>query len=223
LGIALHALARERLAAFHAYLLEENEKMDLTNVPDAEMTLRHYADSLLPIRHGLIATYSTFMDVGSGAGFPGLVLSIALPDAQAALLDARRKRCDFLAEAVRRLGLQNTQVVWGRAEDVAHTAHRERYDLALARAVAPLSVLAELLLPFVRVGGGALCWKGPGLEGEKAAGKKAAALLGGKMGETVNLLIPGRESYVQVIRKTAPTPEKYPRKAGLAEKSPLGV
>ncbi|HSK69320.1 MAG TPA: 16S rRNA (guanine(527)-N(7))-methyltransferase RsmG [Candidatus Limnocylindria bacterium] len=222
LGIELDTLARERLGAFHAFLLEENAKMDLTNVPEEEMTLRHYADSLLPIRHGLVGGHMRFIDVGSGAGFPGLVLAIALPRAQAALLDARRKRCDFLSNAAERLGLENVRVLWGRAEDMARPPHREAYDLALARAVAPLNVLCELLLPFVRVGGRALCWKGPALEAETRAGRKASQMLGGRLGKAVSLGIPEREHYVQVVDKTAPTPDKYPRKAGLPEKAPLG-
>jgi len=223
LGISLDALARERLDAFHCLLIEYNRKMDLTNVPEAEMTLRHYADSLMPLRHGLVPVDGLAIDVGSGAGFPGLPLAVARPGLQVTLLESKGKRCDFLKEAVKMLGLPNVRVLPGRAEDMAVPPERERYDLAFARAVAPLNVLAEYLLPFLRVGGLAMCWKGPAVQEELAAGRAASHLLGGELGESRDIGIPGRSSLIQLIHKHNPTAEKYPRKAGTPEKSPLGI
>jgi 16S rRNA (guanine527-N7)-methyltransferase len=222
LGIIIGMEARERLAAFHNLLLEQNQKMDLTNVPEEEMTLRHYADSLLPIRRGLIPERARIMDVGSGAGFPGLVIAAVLPGVRMTLLDARQKRCAFLQTAVALMGIENTEVLCGRAEDLAVPPHREAYDLALARAVAPLNILAEYLLPFVKVGGEALCWKGPNVTQELAQGRRAARVLGAVLGPLVNLGIPERSNLIQVINKISPTPKQYPRKAGMPNKEPLG-
>ncbi len=222
LGISLDALARERLDAFHCLLMERNRKMDLTNVPEEDMTLRHYADCLMPLRHGLVPFEGLAIDVGSGAGFPGLPLAIARPGLHITLLEAKGKRCDFLKEAVAMLDLPRVRVLPGRAEDTAVPPERERYDLAFARAVAPLNVLAEYLLPFLRVGGLAMCWKGPAVREELTAAGAAAFELGGELGELADIGIPGRSSLIQLIQKRSPTAEKYPRKAGMPEKKPLG-
>lgn len=222
LGISLDTLARERLDAFHRLLTERNREMDLTNVPEEEMTLRHYADCLLPLRLGLLPYEGLAIDVGSGAGFPGLPLAIASQNLQITLLEAKGKRCDFLNEVVTSLGLPNVRVLPGRAEDTAVPPEREQYDLAFARAVAPLNVLAEYLLPFLRMGGLAMCWKGPAVQGELAAAGAAARELGGELGELRDLGIPGRSSLIQLIYKRSSTSVKYPRKAGIPEKKPLG-
>ena len=222
LGIRLDALARERLDAYHRLLVETNRKTDLTNVPEEEMTLRHYADSLLPVRHGLLPERGRAIDVGSGAGFPGVPLTIALPDLEMVLLESQGKRCVFLQEAVRLLGLKGVTVLAGRAEDLAVPPYREHFDVALARAVAPLNVLSEYLLPFVKPGGCALCWKGPAVKGELKAGEAAARELGGQLGILTDIGIPGRTSLVQTIRKHSPTANNYPRKAGIPAKNPLG-
>ena len=222
LGIQIDREARERLAAFHGLLLEQNQKMDLTNVPEEEMTLRHYADSLLPISHGLVPERARVMDIGSGAGFPGLVIAAVLPGVRMTLMDARQKRCAFLQTAVALMGLENTEILCSRAENLAVPPYREGYDLALARAVAPLNVLSEYLLPYVKVGGEALCWKGPNVTQELAPGRRAARILGAEFGPLVNLGIPERSHLIQVINKVSPTPKQYPRKAGMPNKEPLG-
>lgn len=223
LGIELDDVAQERLMHFHALLMEHNERMDLTTVPEAEMPLRHYADSLLVLKYGLISQQARLIDVGSGAGFPGLPLAIARPDLQVSLLESRRKRCEFLQTVIDDLALANVQVLCGRAEDLALPPHREAYDVAVARAVAPLNLLAEYLLPYARIGGRALCWKGPAVQEEVQAGRIAAQTLGGSLGKLIDLGIPGRSHYVQVIEKKRRTPPLYPRKAGLPAKQPLGV
>ena len=222
-GIAPDALALDRLRAYHALLLEWNSRMDLTNVPEEEMALRHYGDSLLPLLRGEWFPQSArLVDVGTGAGFPGLPLAIARPDLRVTLLDSQRKRCDFLETVIGRLALNGVTVLHARAEDAARTELRECFDLAVARAVAPLNVLCEYLLPFVRPGGRALCWKGPAVREELAAGERAARLLSAKAEPLFRLPIEGREHYVQPFLKTGKTARQYPRKSGTPSKEPLG-
>ena len=222
-GVTPDAAAYERLAAYHALLLEWNARMDLTNVPEEEMALRHYGDSLLPLmRADWFPADAQLIDVGTGAGFPGMALAIARPDLRVTLLDAQRKRCDFLAAVREKLALANVTVLHARAEDAARGELRERFDLAVARAVAPLNVLCEYLLPFVRVGGRALCWKGPALAQELPEGRRAARLLGARCEEAARLPIEGREHYVQPFLKMQKTARQYPRKSGTPGKNPLG-
>lgn len=222
-GLRLESEAEERLRAFHALLLEWNTRMDLTNVPEEEMALRHYGDSLLPLAQAAwFPQGARLIDVGTGAGFPGMPLAIARPDLRVTLLDSQRKRCDFLQAAADEIKLQNVTVLHARAEDAARGELRERMDAALARAVAPLNVLCEYLLPFVRTGGLALCWKGPAVRQEMAAGERAAHLLGAKGETLVRLPIEGREHYVQAYRKIEKTVRRYPRKSGTPSRDPLG-
>jgi len=222
-GIVPDAAACERLAAYHALLLDWNSRMDLTNVPEEEMALRHYADSLLPLaREEWFPAGAGLIDVGTGAGFPGLPLAILRPDLRVTLLDAQRKRCDFLQAAAEKLALDNVRVLHSRAEDAARTELREHFDLAVARAVAPLNVLCEYLLPFVREGGRALCWKGPAVREEQADARRAALLLGAREEPLARLPIPEREHYVQPYRKIQKTVRQYPRKSGTPSRNPLG-
>ena len=156
--IVLDAASEEQLAAYHAMLLEWNRHMDLTNVPEEEMALRHYADSLLPLmQKKWFPDGARLIDVGSGAGFPGMPLAIARPDMNVTLLDAQRKRCDFLQAVADKLELKNVTVIHGRAEEAARSRLRETMDIAVARAVAPMNVLCEYLLPFVRIAALQLC------------------------------------------------------------------
>lgn len=222
-GVTLTAEAAEKLLSFHALLLDWNTRMDLTNVPEAEMAVRHYGDSLLPLaRTEWFPAGAKLIDVGTGAGFPGMPLAIARPDLHVTLLDAQRKRCDFLQAAADELKLTNVRVLHARAEDAARSELRETVDAALARAVAPLNVLCEYLLPFVRVGGVALCWKGPAVRDELAEGNRAAQLLGARGEQLFRLPIEGREHYVQAYRKQQETVRRYPRKSGTPSRDPLG-
>ena len=223
LGIRPDGPAGERLEGFHRLLLKYNGQMDLTKVPEEEMTVRHYADSLLILKEDLIKPGDRLVDVGTGAGFPGLPLAILRPDIRVCLLESRKKRCDFLAEVIQELRLPHVTLLRGRAEDLARPPHREAYEFALARAVAPLNLLLELLLPFVKLGGKALCWKGPALFEEMAEGKAAASMLGGSPGPSLDLKIPGRSHFIQVFDKTGPTPKQYPRRAGIPASRPLGA
>jgi 16S rRNA (guanine527-N7)-methyltransferase len=163
-GIPLSMEAAEKLFQFHLLLTDWNKRMDLTAVlEESEMVDRHYVDSLTPLKTDrLFPKGASVIDVGSGAGFPGIPLAIARPDIHVTLLDAQQKRVRFLQEAAAQLNLINVSAIHGRAEDTAHQLEfRESFSLALARAVASLPTLLELLLPFVRIGGRALCWKGP--------------------------------------------------------------
>lgn len=212
----------EKMQAYYELLVEWNRRMDLTNVPPEEMPLRHFADSLRPLSHEVwFPKGCRLIDVGTGAGFPGLALAIARPDMEVVLLDSLRKRCDFLETVAAELDLRNVSVLHERAEDAARGPLRASFDLAAARAVAPMRVLLEYLLPFVRVGGSALCWKGPGLQDELKEVKAALFLLKGRLGECYPLGLPGMEHSVQAVVKTAPTPAVYPRQAGIPKKKPL--
>lgn len=223
-GIPLNMEQYERLEAFHHLLMEWNSKIDLTNVPEEEMALLHYADSLLPLAYsGLFLFGKSLIDVGTGAGFPGMVVAIVRGDMRVCLLDALKKRCLFLGDVKNRLGLTNVDILHARAEDAARGPGRGAFDIATARAVAPLNVLAEYLLPFVKKGGKALCWKGPQVKNELDAAARAARILGGEMGDLMLLPMEGREHYVQVIHQKSPAPGLYPRRAGMPSKTPLGV
>ena len=216
----------EKLEIYLRLLREWNSRMDLTAVEEeAEMLDRHFMDSLAVLRTDMIPAGAFLVDVGTGAGFPGMVLAMARPDLRVTLMDAQRKRLSFL-EAVRDgADIRNTEIIHARAEDAARDRkHRERYDVAAARAVAPLNVLCEYLLPFVKPGGCALCWKGPALRQELEAGRRAARLLGGRLEMPVPCTVAGREweHTLLPVRKTEKTASAYPRKAGIPKAKPLG-
>lgn len=223
-GLDLSTGQYERLEQFHALLLAWNKKIDLTNVPEEEMALAHYADSLLPLAApGLFPFGASLIDVGTGAGFPGMAIAIARGDMRVCLLDALNKRCAFLTEVKEKLGLANVDILHARAEDAARGPGRGAFQVATARAVAPLAVLAEYLLPFVKKGGKAICWKGPQVKNELEQAERAVCMLGGEMGELIRLPMEGREHYLQVMHQKSPAPGLYPRRAGTPSKNPLGA
>ena len=223
------ANAPKRFVLYREMLEEWNSRMNLTGDTEFETVLdRHFMDSLavLPI-DGLFARDAALIDVGSGAGFPGLPLAIVRPDLQITLLDSLAKRIGFLTAVIRELGLEgHVQAVHARAEDAARMPSlREGFDIAVARAVAPLPVLCELLLPFVRVGGNMVCYKGPAAEEEKGAGDRASAILGGGGVELVPLALLDRPEWrhmAAIVRKQEKTPSQYPRRAGTPGRQPLG-
>ena len=224
MGIAMTDAQAAQFARYHVMLTEANARMNLTRVPEdlREAADRNYLDCIAPLAQGLDPAGAA-IDVGSGAGFPGVPLAIMLPDTRFTLLDALQKRVAFLQSVIDALGL-NAEAVHLRAEDAARRPElRERFDLAVARAVAPVNVLAEFMLPFVKVGGHMLAMKGPNLDEELQAGEGAIRLLGGEVERVARLPIPGRDwdHRAAWVRKAAPTPEKYPRRAGMPEKKPL--
>jgi 16S rRNA (guanine527-N7)-methyltransferase len=166
---------------------------------------------------------SRLIDIGTGAGFPGIPLKLVLPELRVTLLDATGKKVEFLNHIIALLGLRNTLAVQARAEDLGHDAsHRARYDIAVARAVANLATLAEYALPFVRLGGLVIAQKGVDPKTEIQAATKALGELGGIVREVVPVLLPGLEPrHLILIEKTAPTSSKYPRRAGVPERKPL--
>ena len=210
-GVAAEAEQVEKLAAFHALLTGANARMNLTRVSadPAEAIDRNYLDSLSPLAH--LSGAKTCVDVGSGAGFPGVPLAIFLPDTHF-----------VLRGVINELSL-NAEAMCLRAEEAGRGALRESFDAATARAVAPLNVLCELLLPLVRVGGKAVALKGPGAAAEAEAAQNALEALGGQLFAIEEVPIPGRDwaHTLAVLTKTAPTPEKYPRRVGVPEKRPL--
>ena len=210
------------LEKFSNLLLEKNQVMNLTAItePDQVATL-HLLDSLAVWTvHPMDG--QQVIDVGTGAGFPGLPLKIAHPDLQLTLLDSLGKRVAFLEEVCAALGLTGVQCVHGRAEEFA-ADHREIYDAAMSRAVANLRLLAELCLPLVKVGGAFLSMKSTDCEAELSEAKNAIRLLGGKTERVVDYTIPGTDvtHRVIVVRKVSPTPKKYPRRFAQMKKQPL--
>ena len=215
------------LQTYLTLLLDWNSRMDLTaEAEEQEAVDRHFVDSLTVLKTGLIEGNERVIDVGTGAGFPGLVLAMACPEMKVTLLDAQQKRLAFLKAVCDAAGVRNAVTVHARAEDGARKKElREQFDIATARAVAPANVLCEYLLPYVRIGGSALCWKGPALRDELEGGRRAAHLLGGRLEMPEACPVQGRdwEHMILPVRKVQRTPDVYPRKAGTPKARPLGA
>ena len=214
----LQEAAYARFEIYYQRLTEKNAVMNLTAVTEPEaVAKKHFADSLAATEY--LPEGAKVIDVGTGAGFPGVPLLIVRPDLQITLADSLQKRLLFLEELLKELNL-TAEIVHGRAEDLGRDVkYREKFDFALSRAVASLPVLLELTTPFVRVGGTAIAYKGKAAE-EIAAAKSAAFLLHVKLGEKAIPSDIGERSLV-FAEKTAPTPKLYPRKAGTPGKKPL--
>lgn len=217
----------EKLYRYFNLLKEWNSRMDLTAVTDDEETLdKHFIDSLTVLKTGILPETGKLIDVGTGAGFPGMVLAMACPKLRVTLLDSQQKRLDFLDRVKSETGTVNTVMVHARAEDGARKPEmREQFDFAVARALAPTNILCEYLLPYVKIGGCALCWKGPALRDEIDSGRKAAKLLGGSLEMPLSCPVKGREweHMILPIRKISHTASVYPRKAGTPKTKPLGL
>lgn len=221
LGIHVDEQAAARFESYFDYLSERNKVMNLTAITGMEDVARlHFLDSAALLRFADMEN-KTVIDVGTGAGFPGLPLKIAEPSIELTLLDSLQKRVDFLSETCEKLALMDVACIHARAEEAE--ALREQFDFAVSRAVARLNVLCELCLPFVRPGGAFLAMKGPDPEAEIAEARRAVAELGGVFGETCTYMIPGTEicHSVVVVKKTKITPAKYPRRFAKIQKSPL--
>ena len=225
LGISL---SNEQLNAFSLFareLAEWNQRINLTAIRDPEDVRRkHFLDSLscaLAMRDSQTARV---IDVGTGAGFPGLPLKILFPEMNLTLVESVAKKTSFLSHIVKELNLEGVEVITSRAEKVGQDPdHRDKYDWAAARAVGRMPVLAEYLLPLVRVGGFALAQTGEGAEREAEDADKAIGVLGGRLEDVIPVEIPGidEQRYLVVIEKVVPTPEKYPRREGIPSKRPL--
>ena len=221
LSLTLPAGAAERFAAYYRLLTERGAVMNLTAITGEEVVARlHFLDCAALLRYAPFAG-ARVIDVGSGAGFPGLVLKLAEPDIRLTLLDSQQKRVEFLREACAALGLSDVVCVHARAEEAAE--YRETFDIAVSRAVARLNLLCELCLPLVRPGGVFLAMKGPDCAEEAAEAENAEKTLGGAPGECLRYTVPGTEvvhSVVRVEKRTA-TPVGYPRRFAKIQRNPL--
>lgn len=220
-------LTEGQLATFQIYaddLELWNARSNLTAITGLEaVQVKHFLDSLTCLQAMPAQTGLAVIDVGSGAGFPGLPLKIVRPDMRLTLLESVGKKADFLRHLTARLGLADVAVILGRAEDHAqNAAYRETYDVVVARAVAELRVLAELTLPLCRVGGLVIAQKRAAIDDEIASAAQAIAILGGALRTTIPIALPGVDPrQLIVLDKLSPTPARYPRRAGMPEKRPL--
>jgi 16S rRNA (guanine527-N7)-methyltransferase len=220
-------LTPAHLAAFDTYyaeLIAWNARVNLTTITDrAEVDLKHFADSL-SASLALDRKNVALVDLGAGAGFPGLPLAIVFPDLRVTLVEATGKKVAFLEHLIAQLALSNARAIHSRAEDLGRAPeHRARYDIAIARAVADLAVLVEYALPLLCVGGKFIALKGVDVADEIEHARGALDLLGGKIYATIPVQLSGLEvRHLVVVAKTRETPNVYPRRAGMAEKKPLG-
>lgn len=221
-GITLEPDVLQKLDVYAELLVDWNQRMNLTAITEPqEIVIKHFLDSLLLTAVTEIPQNGSLVDVGTGAGFPGVPVKILRPDLELTLLDSLNKRLIFLEALCDQLGI-SAQRVHARAEEAGRGALRERFDLATARAVAPLSQLCEYCLPLVRVGGRFVALKGPDVEQEARQSEKAIALLGGKLLEIRRLeLSDGSSRSFVMIEKISQTPSKYPRQSAKIAKQPL--
>jgi len=231
LGIDLDARRLELFERYADLLLSAGRRAGVTAIATRErVEQRHFVESLALAKALLDAdvldrtTESRVIDVGTGGGLPSLPIKILLPQLQLTLLDARQRTAAFLDDVLRSLRIDGVEIVVARAEDAGRDpAHRERFDVVLARALAPLPVLLELTLPFLRIGGHLAAPKGSGALREVEASENALAVLGGETVSSDPLQVPGNGhgQRLVLVRKTAPTPARYPRRAGIPKKRPL--
>ena len=207
---------------YYEMLIEKNKVMNLTAITDRdEVILKHFIDSVALLQYCKLSD-EKIIDIGTGAGFPGIPLKIICPDIKVTLFDSLNKRILFLQEVINELGLKDIEAVHGRAEEGGRDNNmREAYDIVVSRAVANMAVLSEYCLPFVRKGGYFIPYKSYEIEEELNEGKKAVSILGGKVEKVEKLDIDGNGRSFVFIKKENNTPKIYPRKAGTAKKQPL--
>lgn len=225
LGIQLTEKQKQQFDKFYELLVEWNKVMNLTGITEyEEVNEKHFVDSVALVKAVSLNEKQNLIDVGTGAGFPGIPLKIVFPHLKVTLLDSLNKRIKFLDTVIEELGLEHIETIHGRAEDFAKQAdYREQYDICVSRAVANLATLSEYCLPYVKIGGLFIPYKSGEIEEELSHSEKAIKILGGKLDQVIKFELPGSEigrSFVK-IEKVKSTAKKYPRKAGLPSKEPL--
>lgn len=220
LGIAFDDEMIKRAANYASYLLDENQKMNLTAIVDEqEMAVKHFADSLCLLKYGQLPKGASMIDVGTGAGFPGMVLKLFRPDLKVTLADALKKRCLFLERLCGELEMDDIDILWGRAEELARREeYRESFDFSTARAVASMPVLLEYCTPFLKPGGSFLGMKG---KEEGISLDRALTELNCTLEKNIPYTLGEDERHLFIVRKTASVSDKYPRRPGMPEKRPL--
>lgn len=213
----------EQFRIYYEMLVEKNKVMNLTGITEWEDVLeKHFLDSISLIRAIDLNQTLSVMDMGTGAGFPGIPLKIAFPNLKITLADSLNKRVLFLQEVIDALDLKNIEAIHGRAEDLARDKkYRESYDLSVSRAVANLATLSEYCLPFVKVGGQFISYKSGEIDEELSSSKRAISLVGGEVSNTVKFVLGENGRSFVIIDKVKSTPKTYPRKAGTPSKNPL--
>ncbi|WP_315071818.1 16S rRNA (guanine(527)-N(7))-methyltransferase RsmG [uncultured Clostridium sp.] len=224
-GLQLSKQQYEKFIIYMKLLQEWNEKINLTAiVNDEDVIKKHFIDSIKAFKRNEFKTAGNLIDVGTGAGFPGIPIAIMKDDIKVTLLDSLNKRINFLNTVINKIGISNVTTIHSRAEDGARDGNlRERFDIATSRAVANMSVLSELCLPYVKNGGSFIALKGPSVDQEIEESINAISILGGKLIEVCEVNIEGTElkHNLVVVKKVKECAKIYPRKAGLITKNPL--
>lgn len=225
LGLKCSDETIDKFSKYREILVEWNQKMNLTGIEEEkEVYIKHFLDSVAAVKKGYIKDGMSIIDVGTGAGFPGLPLRICLENSKVTLLDSLNKRINFLSEVCTNINIDDIELIHGRAEDFGKDEkYREQYDIATARAVAGLPILMEFCVPFIKVGGYFVCLKGPNADTELEESRKAMEILGLEFVEKIDVELPEIElkHNIVVFKKVNSTPAKYPRKAGKPVKTPI--